>query len=329
MLVEDVRIPLGFRRIQGERLREWDGTSVPPGLDPLIAAVAAVVQKGPGPARKAGAFSPFSWRKITFLLLTLPALASVLFVWVLVTWRVPTHVQVSLLTDHAVFAVGQSETSTAILKAVPFSSVTFEKFSSVSLGPKTMEIADPRQYDFATDSIPGSAWKGLEITNPTVRFVAGSEERQPKVTLEKRSGGGQAAGILDSVHTSEGTTVTLLLRERPTKFTMTLAGKDAPSAVVSLREPVQVTGDYVTSQGTTGLLYEGEASLTYRVQLRKDSPLVRAEGRSGELVISLTVPPEKTQDLFVNGEVPITTFDVLRLDESGKTVSTVIGQAVP
>jgi len=85
---------------------------------------------------------------------------------VLVAWRIPTHVQVNLTVNRAVFSVGSD--STRILDLVRFQSITIEDFDRIELNPERLEVADPVQYEIAQDRYPESAWNSIPVIPPVV-----------------------------------------------------------------------------------------------------------------------------------------------------------------
>ncbi len=76
---------------------------------------------------------------------------------ILMNWRIPTRVQATLTVDRAEFTVSHAPSS-RILDAVSFHSLHVENFESLSFQPAILQVADPRQYNFESDTFPESAW---------------------------------------------------------------------------------------------------------------------------------------------------------------------------
>ena len=119
------------------------------------------------------------------LLLSLPTVVLALAALLLMTWRVPTRIQVDLTVEKATLTVGNSEPmSTRILNSVDFQAITFENFMSITFQPEKLEIANPMKYDFAEDRFPESAWIDLALSDQKVSIKKRDDSLHPMVTLE-------------------------------------------------------------------------------------------------------------------------------------------------
>jgi hypothetical protein len=257
----------------------------------------------------------------TLLLLTLPTLIVVVVVLVLMYWHIPTRIHIDLTVNRVVFTVGGTDPK-PILNPGSFQSITVERFASIKLSPKKLEIADPVKYILRENRYPESSWSSLAVTPPVV--ITGEDETlQPKVTFESSKTGLNINGKMDIVLAKPGSEVTLEVRgTRASNLTIKVDGQES-SSVLSFREPFRVITEYGKVSGIMRLPYQSN-SLTYRVQLPNHSPFVEINGQLHSFVLALTIPSEKIINLFSAGEIPIVAISFISQDEMGNPVTTLV-----
>lgn len=169
------------------------------------------------------------------LLLILPTILVALVVLFLMIWRIPTRVELDLTVERAKFTVDAPETtSTLVLNSVDFQSIGVEKFTSIKLEPKILEVADPSQYDLTKDHFPVSAWKALSLTTPEITISKRNDLSVPIAILESSKGGVKTQKSPTPVQVSQGSLVTLEFRgDQNQTITIKLAG-ETPNAVLSI-----------------------------------------------------------------------------------------------
>lgn len=255
------------------------------------------------------------------LLLTLPTLAVASLALVLMSWRVPTRVRVDLTLDRTAFIVA-GEDSAPILNSVGFESITVEKFARIDLSPEKVAVADPAQYSETEDRYPEQAWKSLTVDPPVV--ITGEDEMlQPAATLLSAKPESRALGKLDRVWARRGSEVTLEIRGRQKQNLAIKVEGIQTNAVLSLREPFQLITDYCLVSGVKGVSYK-EDSLSYRTQLPQSSPFVQITSLPGSLVLILTIPSERSTDLFFKGGIPVAALDFTRQTAKGDPETTLV-----
>jgi TIR domain len=319
VLIDEVRIPLGFRRFQAERLMDWDGGDAHPGLARLVEGIRAAITDVQDASGRSRTDSPVSWRRRTFLLLAVPTAAVVVAIWVLHSWRLPTHIQAEVTTGRVEFTVGPTPSSIELLKAVPLQYVAFEKFSSIRFEPVTVERAVPR---LPATNASHSAWSRLRLTSRTIRLLPSDPRSFPRITFERPDA--RSAGTLDALRASSGTRVMLEVGDDPSALGVRLQG-EASRAHIAPSQPVQFVAEHLASDEMLPRPDQRAQVFAYRAWLPERSPLVAVEG-SDELMIVLSVLQGAATDIFAEGEVPVTEIRFQRFDENGKIVSTLIGE---
>ena len=257
---------------------------------------------------------------VLFLLAMLTPVAIVVTL-VLMTWYIPTHVRVDLTVNRAVFTIGSE--STPILDLVRFQSVTIEDFDRIELNPEQLEVADPVQYEIAQDRYPESAWNPIPVIPPVV-ITCEDERLQPAITLESVKAGPTAVGTLDEIYANRGSEVTVELGEVQTMVLTLKVKKHQASTTLSVYEPFQLTGEYVRFSGIESLPYQSD-SLTCRTRLPDHSPFIRiTTGKQRSLILTVTILPENSMELFSSAGIPVTSLDFSRLDKIGNRVTALV-----
>ena len=326
VLVENVEIPIAFSLIQARRLIGWDGDATHPAFLLLVKDIARVLDQPLPPKAVEWVEAQRKRRKVVLGWLALPTIVVAVVTLVFMWWRVPTHIRLDLTVDRVEFTVGQRGPSfIQILKAIPFQSLTFERFASVALEPKSVAIADPTQYDLEQGRFKESAWKSFTMNDTTVRFTSRDQARLPSLTLERATPGPPGVGTLDTVRVNPGTTVSLELTGSQNRaMTMRVEGKET-RAVASLHGPVLLTADHAIPQGLGTVPFGNSDSLTYRLLLRQDSPTVIIDGQPGVLILNVKPTSPASASLLPDEPLPISSVSFLRQGERGDRVSTVIG----
>jgi hypothetical protein len=92
VLIDDVKIPLGFRRFHTETLADWDGQGDHPTLSRLLTAIARRLHNGPSPGSMPARVSGHG--RLPWVALALgPTVFGLGLMWSLAHWKVATQFQ--------------------------------------------------------------------------------------------------------------------------------------------------------------------------------------------------------------------------------------------
>lgn len=256
-----------------------------------------------------------------FFLLTLPTVVVAGAVLLLMTWHIPTRVELDITANRVEFVLGGTS-STYILNLLKFQSLTIEKFAQITLNPEKLELAEPAQYIEPEDRYPESAWTSLTLTAPVV--ITGQDQRlQPAVTVESVKPGLEAAGTLDRVWGKPGADVTLEVRDaRRAALTAKIEAQES-SVTLLLHEPFQLIIEYGSISGLTESPYIAD-SMTYRAQLPNHSPDLRITGQPSSLVLMVTISSKQVVDLSPKGGIPVTALDFTRQNVKGERETSLV-----
>jgi hypothetical protein len=210
VLINHVKIPFGFRRLQTAMLADWDGHEVDdPALSEFLTAIERCLNISPAPEPTPTSLTRHG-RSLAWVSLALSPTIFVLgLMWVLVHREVATQFRLDAVASRIEFSIDTAEGFTKILESIPVRDVIFDKFSAFEIEPDRGEIADSALYDIASDKFPTSAWQPLTLLQSVIRFTPVSDYAISKVAIAGLSGTTAPAGVLDAVRIAPRTTFTL------------------------------------------------------------------------------------------------------------------------
>jgi len=322
VIIDDVKIPLGFRRFQTVILPDWDGQEAHhPAVSELLTAVARLLHDGP----VAGSMPKVRGRGLVWFALALgPTIFGLGCMWVFAHWKLPTPFRLAAAVSRMEFSIDAAEGPTKILESIPMQEAVFEKFSTFEIEPDRAEVADPALYDIGSDAFRASAWQSVTLLQPVVRFTTVSEYTISKVAIAGLSGAKSAAGVLDAVRVAPLATITLETSKLSTGLTLRLRG-DHPRALFLWEAPIELVADHTA---VNGMEPSGTGdSRSYRFYPKPSAPVANFTGRRSELVMSLRPAVDAYDKLKIGTGVTITSVDFTMLDDTGRRVSSIAAES--
>ncbi|HMH48619.1 MAG TPA: toll/interleukin-1 receptor domain-containing protein [Candidatus Acidoferrum sp.] len=326
-LIEDVTPPLEFRRLQTVRLLGWPELSPHEGFERLVQEVAGRDIKPPRSVPPPRTGARHAWAAA---LLVAPTIIAALLGWMLMSWRIPTAVRLALTVKRAEFTLAPADPPLArILDSTPFTAITVERFAVVSIEANAVEAADPARYDLAMDRFPESAWRKVAAVDNVVEFRAADGLRLPALTLEPTASRAGVLGTLRPITVPAPSAVTLETAGAASRsFTLTLTHPQ-PLLRLPMSDVIKVMATDTTVTGLAEPAGPPSQARTWRIEMRKDGAPVEVKGKTGLLVVSITLPPGPASEpvtLFADGTVPITAIDFTHQDDLGRRVSAVVAE---
>ncbi len=333
LVLDDVRLPFGYRRIQTADFKQWTAGEPHLGFDQLVASLKRAFGGGEGMLEIAGDHPGLPsvrhnwfidrWRRsIVFRigLLALPALAMGAGAVVMMKVRLPTHVQLDLAVNKVQFVVGGTGL-TPILDTLSFSSLSIEKFRSVSFSPRALRVADAQMLEEA-DAQP-DPWRTLAAP-ATVTFTGHDESLQPTIRIEaveEGADGHRAAGKLDLLLLQPGTSVTLERKGQRRGIVIKVDGQAlSPAAIAS--GPIRI---HTTHVGSKGLGVPGSGnSMVFEVQNRESSPEITIDSAPGGLILAIGLAGDSPLELLPKGGAAITGVRLIDISIEDRWESTLV-----
>jgi hypothetical protein len=329
VLIEDVKPPLEFRRIQRGTLIGWSGDTPHKGFERLVSDVATRLRKpvppstppppGPVPERS----SVPAWA-----IVMLPTLVAVLLVALLSVWRVATNISLALPVQRVTFTIAEGDASLVrVLDALAFPAIAFERFERVVMEPASVAVADPSQYLLREDRYPDTAWKTLAQRVGSLQFEALEATLLPSLALERLSEAGGSLGVLGPITLPAGSVVTLELGDERGRSVTLRASHPQPALAIPMQGAVLLTAAGTSVMADADVAAAGQTS-AWRIDFREGAAPVAVTGRSGEVMTSITLPATPADGilpLFSGGSIPIGVVDFSTQDALGRRVSSVVG----
>ncbi len=233
----------------------------------------------------------------------------------LMNWRIPTRVQATITVDRAEFTVSHAPSS-RILDAVSFHSLHVENFESLSFQPAILQVADPRQYNFESDTFPESAWTSL-LLDGEVEVVPIKEGESLSVTFEQSPSSSSGSRRLDPIWVEEGSVIIL---ERPPQASHSLSIKTVgPSqrATFTFSDTIDMIVDGGLLKGAASPHFAPTDSMTYRIRLASTHPSVVITGGQQPLTLTFSSDAQSLEHFFSEGAIPVSAIAFTHQNEMG------------
>ena len=330
VLIEDVKQPLEFRRLQTGTLIGWSGKGPHEGFERLVSDVATRLRK-PVPRTPPPGSVLARPRVPAWAMVMSTTLVAVLVVAILSVWRVATSISLALPVQRVTFTIAEDDSSLVrILDALAFPAIAFERFESVLIEPAAVALADPSQYSLREDRYPDIAWKTLAQRIGSLRFEALEARLLPSLAIERLSDTGGALGALGAlgpITLATGSIVTLELGDERGRSVTLRVSHAQPALAIPMQGTALLTAAGASVKADDDFATESQTS-TWRVDFREGAAPVAVTGRSSEVVTSITLPATPADGilpLFSGGSIPVGVVDFSTQDALGRRVSSVVG----
>lgn len=332
-MLEPLRLPFGFRRLQTADLSDWTPTKRHAGLDGLTAALKAAlghsarcVQRSEkidstAPAAPPGWFV-YRWRRsIVFRVVVMALPVVVMSVGAVATSQLPvtTPVHLELRVRKVEFTVGGSGL-TPVLESLAFSSLRIGHFDSVTFSPKLVRVVAAQNPDARLAS---GTWHRLGLNEVTLT----ARDGESSVWIEPLPGdtGGQL-GTLDRLHLQPGSVVTLerKVRQRGVEVGVRLEKLPQPlsPAANAAGRPFRMFAGHVN---TDELRLPGVADeWLLEIENKESSPSIGIRGAPDRLELWVGVASTAALDLLPRAGTPITQVTLISQDADRNWESTLM-----
>jgi hypothetical protein len=221
-------------------------------------------------------------KRLHLLLLALPTVLAVVVVFVLLNWRIPTHIRAEMTARRVVFTLGGADRS-AIINSLGLKFISIEKFNFVRFKPESLSV--------------------LSLLSELVVIKSKDERFQSSVSFSAAPGGPPNPFTMGDVLAEPSSEVTLETTEDAYDLIMRIDGQHS-SGNISAAGPFKVGIDQCEVSGI-GDSSSAEASVNLLAKLLRDTS-IEFDGRPDSLLLTMTVPPERAAGLFPRGNIPVT-----------------------
>jgi len=193
--------------------------------------------------------------------------------------------------------------------SLSFDTLTLQNISKISLSPDRLLVADPRDYDMASDSYPPKAWVDLPVNGRIIEFESDKSGISPEVTIESTEGKGPVAGVLDGIILTQDALVTLEVTEDNAVIWSMRTEKGRQRIVLSNVRAAEFIESGLRVPDDFSLSITQDQELTYQA-LYEDKPgTIEIVGQDEELVIVLKETGSQKKNLVSNSVLPIQSVD--------------------
>lgn len=256
--------------------------------------------------------------KTSWFVLALPTLVAALTIGVFLNWHLPTRVKIVLTTDRVVFKIAGDD-KYGVLDSVGFTSITLENFESVKLTPESLKTFDSGRESGSANLSSRNGSTAIAIAARPV-VISGKQERtNANVTLATIDQGALLA--IDSINVRRAAEVTLVSTPDPGDVTLRVDGQHS-SGKITVVGPITIAFAHCDVAGITSNLNLDEP-VTLQTKLVRDSS-IEFTGQPKSLILTVSVPTEKTSRLFPQERIPVSDINFERLEDNGKVVSTLV-----
>ena len=215
------------------------------------------------------------------------------------------------------FTIGGDDNAT-ILDSVALKSVVIEKFESVKLKPEGLLLRP------GPESSSRNATPDLLVKQAPVVITPKNARSQSNVTVAAEAADPHALLVIDAINARPSAKVSIETTEDPGDLIFRVDGQQS-SAGIGVPVPFKLAIDQSEITGITGTL-----PLTQPLSL-KGKPLrdsvVEVTSQPASLVLTVTLPAEKSTVLLPRGHVPVTALKFEQLTENGKVLSSLTRDA--
>lgn len=322
--IEGIDLPLEFSRLQTPSLVTWKEGQPHPGFDRLLQDITRVL--GSSVHLPIAAYQARLSDVPKYALVSLPTAIVLITVIVLMTWNLPTHVLIELVGDRVEFIVDSGPAYMRhIVDSLHVRSLTIEKFSSISMTPELLKVADPSQYRLKEDSFPASAWRPLVLESAKIALKVPDNSRLPKVTLEPRSDDRTSELRVEPIMVEEGTKIVLEARGLQNEA-LTIKVSARRPLTFSMPRQFETIAEHIEVDGVKERLFQTSGELTYRVRLSESDRTIEVDGHGEGPVISVRFPLSMTVRLLPpNQTIHVSMLSFERQNEAGDRASALTG----
>lgn len=314
MLDQDVQLPLAFKLLQAAKLHDWEPGADNAEYDKLLAQIRTLVAGGGAGTSALGAVAAprkrrlpvkrRSWLMLAFFVL--PSLLAVAAALVLMSWRVPTRIELALQVDRLGFVLAGSEPVPVLERAVTFNALSLEQLARVALHATRLT----------------SVGQSATARGATPLILEGAPHDRMAVDFEAAGGGG-AAGRLSALTVEPGTHVVLEMRQAAAPSLMLRMDDHALETSVLPVQPLLLTASNATVTSPAG--FAQAPRWRARVEVSEADPIIGV--RSIPSAFTAIVTPARSMQVLADGGAAVTQLELLKQTADGGYASALVAPA--
>jgi TIR domain len=311
VMLEANAIPLAFTGIQALCFLGWEGAAGSKEFDILLSVIRAKLEGKPIELPEASSTKPSLLGKLVALWGIKAGAGGALALLLIATSfvRVDPVISVHVETTRMEFSVTPGLGDNRLTDALTFETLTVEHVGKLAISPDRLLVADPADYDMASDSYPLKAWLDIPVNGRTVQFEVDTSGIASAITIEPTDHQETVAGQLDSIVLTNETFVTMQVSGN-NAVTWAIRKKESPQRVVlSQVDAVQFIQTGLKAPPEFSIPFPQEEELTYHIIFEKKPGTIELFGQDQELVLVLKEKETTAKKPISSSVLPIQSVD--------------------
>lgn len=311
VMMEAHAIPLAFTGIQALCFLGWEGAAGSKEFDILLSIIRAKIDGKPIELPEASSTKASVVGKLVALLgikSMVGGIVAILFIgssFVRVAPVILVHVETARLE----FSVVPGLDDKRLTEAITFDSLTVENVGKLSVTPDRLLVADPADYDMASDSYPPKAWLDLPINGRTVQFAADRPSISSEITIETTEDKAAVAGQLDGIVFTDEAVVSLEV-SNDNALTWSIRTKQGRQRVVmSGIHAVQLLETGMKASPGLSIPFPQDQELTYHIIFEHKPGTIELFGKDEALVLVMKEKEFTAKKPISSSVLPIQSVD--------------------
>ncbi len=310
VMLETNAIPLAFTGIQALRFLGWEGVAKSKEFEILLGVIRAKLEGKSIELPEASATKASWLGKIAALVGLKTGIGAVLALLLIVSSfvRVDPVIMVHVETARMEFSVAPLDDK-RLTDALTFDTLTVENVGKLSLSPDRLLVADPADYDMASDSYPPKAWLDVPVSGRTVQFKTELSGVSPEITIETTGHKEAVDGQLDGIVLTNHTVVTMEV-SHDNAVTWSIRRKEGSQRVVLSRiHAVQFIQTGLKVSPEIAIPFPQDQELTYQAIFENKPGMIELFGQDQTLVLVLKENETAAKKPISSSVLPIQSVD--------------------
>ncbi|WP_342349925.1 toll/interleukin-1 receptor domain-containing protein [uncultured Nitrospira sp.] len=311
VMLEANAIPLAFTGIQALCFLGWEGAVGSKEFDILLSVIRAKLEGKAFELPEASSTKPSLLGKLVALLGIKAMVGGILALLLIGSsfLRVAPVILVHVETARMEFSVAPGLDDKRLTDAITFDSLTVENVGKLSVTPDRLLVADPADYDMASDSYPPKAWLDLPINGRTVQFAADMPSFSSEITIETTEDKAAAAGQLDGIVLTDEAVVSMEI-SNDNALTWSIRTKQGRQRVVLSRiQAVQILETGMKASSGLSIPFPQDQELTYHIIFDHKPGTIELFGQDQGFVLVLKEKETTAKKPISSSVLPIQSVD--------------------
>jgi len=311
VMLEANAIPLTFTGIQALCFLGWEGATKSKEFAVLLGVIRAKLAGEAIEWPEASSTKASVLGKLVALLGVKAGVGAILALLLIASsfMRIDPVIAVHVETTRMELSLVPGLDDKRLTDALTFGTLTFQNVGKLSVSPDRLLVADPAEYDMASDSYPPKAWLDIPVNGRTVQFDAITSGISSEITIESTEQKEVGAGQLDGIVLTDDAVVSLEI-STDHAITWSIRRKEGSQrVVVSRMHAAQFIQTGLKVQPESAIPFSQDQELTYQVIFENKPGTIELFGQDQALILVLQEKETTTRKPISSSVLPIQSVD--------------------